>query len=789
MNPDDRPTIAPAVKSLLHGLRRRIRQYVWLEGCAAAVAWLGAAFWATLAADWLFEPVPAVRGIMLLAVAAVLAVVLLRWIGRRAFVPITDGNAAMLLERRFPQLNDTLLTAVLLGGRAADESELSGEMLERTCREAAARTSHVEPGKVFNPRPLWLHCGAATLLSASVVFFAVLENEAFGTWARRALGLSSQPWPRKTHFAGVDGFIDGVPRKVARGSDLEVVARADTTWPRVPELVEVRYRMEGARGRATMDRRGIARGPENHFQEYAYVFRNIPADIHFDVVGGDDRISGLWIQAVDSPTIGPMTLQCELPAYIRRQLPPLPVTGVMQIPMGSRVTVHAGPSNKDLVRVQVTSIVGDQPATTKVLEQQALDGDQRGFSYVVGTLMKDTTLLLSLTDSDGITPREPVRLALVPTPDQPPQLAVQLDGIGTAITPQARVAVAGRITDDYGIGRVWFEHALGEGKPGNQPIAKLPQAPPVFTLPADTGLEVRELGVMGVKPGQKLSLSVKAADLCDLGAGPNVAGTERWLLEVVTPEQLRAMLESRELVLRQRFEGMIQEMTETRDLLARLEFDAKSPLPPGEGQGEGGSVNGSGKSTDSRSSRPHPNPLPKGEGTIRPAAEPGDEEPADSPARQRTLRLLGVEGAVSNCRKNTQEVLGLAEAFDDICKQLINNRIDTKELRDRLRGGIAQPLRHVAEQMFPELERRLEALSPKLDDPRQAPLLRDRAQQQADEILVAMRHVLDRMIELESFNELVDLLRNIVETQEKLQEETQKRHNQELRESLKETGP
>ncbi len=211
---DDRPAIAPPVRSLLGGLRRRIRQYVWLEGCAAAVAWLGVAFWATLAADWLFEPAPAVRGFMLLAVAAVLAAVLVRWIGRRAFVPITDGNAAMLLERRFPQLGDTLLTAVLLGdgGEAASRlaaagtaapkqlvadvpsaakqapDDLSLQMLARTCREAAIRTSRVEPREVFNPRPLWLHCGAASVLLASVVFFAVLESEAFATWARRALG-------------------------------------------------------------------------------------------------------------------------------------------------------------------------------------------------------------------------------------------------------------------------------------------------------------------------------------------------------------------------------------------------------------------------------------------------------------------------------------------------------------------------------------------------------------------------------------------------------------------------
>ena len=88
----------------------------------------------------------------------------------------------------------------------------------------------------------------------------------------------------------------------------------------VPQAVEVRYRTEGGgRGRATMDRRGVARGPEDHFQEYAYTFRSVLADIHFDVAGGDDRVADRQIQVVDSPTISQMTLDCELPAYIGRK--------------------------------------------------------------------------------------------------------------------------------------------------------------------------------------------------------------------------------------------------------------------------------------------------------------------------------------------------------------------------------------------------------------------------------------------------------------------------------------
>jgi hypothetical protein len=742
MMANDRPKLAPAVETLLSALRRRIRQYVWLQGCAAAVAWLGVAFWATLAADWFFEPSTGVRGAMLAVVGVVLLVVLVRMIGRRAFVRITDSNAATVLERRFPALNDSLLTAVVLGGGDIDENKVNPLMLAQTCREAAARVADVDVRKVFNPRPLWRHGSAATLLTLSVALFAWLFWAEFCIWASRALALSNVPWPRTT-LLSVEGFPHGV-QKVARGSDLEVVARADMHMPRVPQTVEVRYWVEGGgRGRATMDRRGIA-GKSDRYQEYAYTFRGILADVHFDVTGGDDRVRDLRIQAVDSPTISQMMLECELPTYIRVKKPPMPVTGVMQIPMGSRVTVRAGEASKELVGVQIGGSIEDRPMPVKALEQSDLTADHRGFSYTLGPLMNATTLLLTLTDTDGIKSRDPVRVALVPTPDQPPQMAVQLDGIGTAITARARLAVAGRISDDYGIHRVWFEHAIEQQKAANHTIAELAGSPAVFNL-TGVGLEVGELGL---KPGQKFFVSVKAADLCDLGRGPNVAASERWMLDVVSPEQLRALLEARELVLRQRFELLIQEMTEARDLLAQLKFDGQ------------------------------PAPLATKDET----AKAGGNEPADSPERQRDLRFLRVEGALTNCRKNTQEVAGLADAFDDICKQLVNNRIDTEELKNRLQGGIAEPLRGIAAEKLPELERRMEQLQAVLDNSGQGPAVRLRAQRQAEDILLAMRKVLDRMIELESFNEAVQLLQNIVEMQKQLHEQTEQWHKQKLKE-------
>ena len=369
-DPHERPQLSPAVVALLRQVRRCIRRYVWLEGGAAAVAVLGLAFWAMLAVDWLFEPPRPARVAILALVAAAIVVVVFRRLGRRVFVRISDSNVATVLERRFPQLNDSLLTAVAC---SADDDEPGRTMLAETCREAQRHAAGIDPRLVFNPRPLRRNCGAAALLTISVISFAVFFSAAMGVWARRAFELSDEIWLRATWLAVV-GFPGGV-QKVARGSDLEVVATADTRAPQpVPEVVQVRYRTPGgAWGRASMDRRGVARGPDDHFQEYAYTFHSILSDIEFDVVGGDARVSDRRILAVDSPTIGRMLLHCELPAYIRRKQPSLPVTGVMQVPMGSRLTVEASEANKELVRVDVGTMVGDRLGPATVLAASAAD--------------------------------------------------------------------------------------------------------------------------------------------------------------------------------------------------------------------------------------------------------------------------------------------------------------------------------------------------------------------------------------------------------------------------------
>ena len=106
--------LAPRIAALLSALRLRIRGYVWTEGLAAIVVYAG-------------HRILAIAGVRLAVRAAVAvargnvgryrrggAVGCQSNILRRVFRPIDDTNLAVVLERRFPDYQDSLLTTVEL---------------------------------------------------------------------------------------------------------------------------------------------------------------------------------------------------------------------------------------------------------------------------------------------------------------------------------------------------------------------------------------------------------------------------------------------------------------------------------------------------------------------------------------------------------------------------------------------------------------------------------------------------------------------------------------------------
>jgi hypothetical protein len=755
-SPNPTSNLTPAVRSALAAVRRRIRAYVVVEAVAKLIIVLGFAFWLGMAWDWAFEPSPAARRIGLAVIGAAALFVIYRYLLRRVFVRISDTTAAMLLERRFTGLQDHLITAVDVARSPGRAAAYNPQLVSETARAAEQAVGEVRVSQLFNRGPLLRSVMTALGLIVSIAVFAFGYRETFSFWMER-IALSEQPWPRRVQLEVV-GFppdANGIrTRKVAQDDDLQLLVHARTKDGfEAPDEVEIRFRLaDGRRGRDTLIRVGEAVG-QNDSQLFRYEFKHVTGDMEFDVVGGDDRVRDLHLQVVSRPELFAIELGCVYPEYLKRESRRLPVTGGMRIPEGTHLVLHAS-STKPLTTASVHGSK-DKQDTALDLTKEA----EQKLRWDYGTLTDDDVLMVNVTDIDGVASREPYRVSLSVVKDDVPQVAVRLSGIGAAITPDAVLPFVGKITDDYGLDSAWFEYQVDGGAIAKRPLAAQPKGEPALEkLDAfDTRATDPKTGqrTLDLKPKQRLSLALKATDRYDLAEEPRAGSSQQIVLDIVTPADLLAILERRELGLRQRFEAIYEKMTDTRNLLSRVESDDTN-----------------------ESAEP-----PSADAAAKPEEKAGGSPAATAVSAQRSLarRRLRLAGSLQNVVQSNDEVQGVAEAFDDLSEELTNNRIDNPDLKSRLGEQIAQPLHQIADKHMPELAAQLKLIETKLEDPTATSAELKVALKQADAILVSMRQVLDKMLELETYNEVVALLRGIITDQEEINRRTKERQRDKLK--------
>jgi hypothetical protein len=385
-----------------------------------------------------------------------------------------------------------------------------------------------------------------------------------------------------------------------------------------------------------------------------------------------------------------------------------------------------------------------------------LNRDHSAFRFPIEHLNQDLVLNVSLLDTDGIISNEPFIVGIAALADKAPSVEIGLIGIGTAVTPDVIIPVNGTVSDDYGVQSSWFDVQLDEGDPLKFSIT-LMEGDQVQS-PLDFREQRAVNGRAELKPGEKINLSVRANDNYDLQGDPNIGSSSQFTLDVVTPTELLAGLERRELSLRQRYELIIAEVQGMRDSL-QLVLESATQL-------ENNTTN------------------------LASDAEPEDDDdtqlsPEDKKLREESLRLLRTQRAIVQSQKSNQESLGIAISFDDIRLQLTNNRVDTEDHKNRLLQKISDPLRLICDVEFPALDTELTELeivigrkSSQID---QAALALDRA----DVVLLKMTVVLDNMLELETYNELIDLIRGLIGDQKQINQKTQQERKKQVLDLLK----
>ncbi len=781
----------PEIRRVLNQLRSWIRRYVLVEGLAVLLALGCLLFWLTYGIDLVWfqfsqlELPHQFRVLTTIFMTVLLVGVAVYWIGLRFFRRMEEADLALALERQFPDLNDRLITAVQMEGLPTTPAQQA--MLERTTNEAVSRLSQLELKKTLNPVPLRRMIVLAALLGGSVLGMGIANAAGVERWYQAYILGKNNYWEpfRKndlliqiltTPDERVRQFDEYGVYKHPRGSDLQIQAL-------VPEhsVAPNRVRMQFVGFSPTGTRRGQLSMSRTGDSEFRHTLTRVVNDQQLWFRGGDfvNRMP-FRIQVVDPPRVDSVSLKCDYPSYTGMDAledREVRVSGMqVALPMETRFDLNAL-ANKPIRAATIRtphfelSFGRDEtgeplPSRLLILDAETTSAravpidadlnslftkDFRGFSLplIITThaaeqlakletqatlplpLVADETLQIILLDEDLIQSQEPATLTFNGIVDLPPVVETRRTGVGTVVTRNATIPLEGKITDDYGVASAWFMYRTNDNlDEKRQPLSRQPDGQKDFKLQQSQDQPFERLNLIPLKleEGQILTMSVYAEDGDTLN-GPHVSHGEMFTFHIVSQDELLAKLFDREVSLRTRFEQVRSEIQELRKSL---------------------------------------------EGTQAQLA--GTSEANGTQTKADPQVMLGyIDRALHQLRKNHTETRSIELGFRDMRDEMINNRIDTAELLERIERRIIEPMSLLNQSEFFEVDRNLGTfrLAVERQTSAEAPAAEsitsvDRLLQRIDSILAEMR---DRG----TINDLIQGLQDIIKREKQLLEQIEEK--------------
>jgi hypothetical protein len=451
------------------------------------------------------------------------------------------AEMAAAVEKRFPELNSLLVSAVdFAGGRVGAAESNSPALVQAVIANASRAAQRVEFDAVVNRQPIRRAVRGMSLLLLVVAMPFAFAPRTMAVWLERNILLRSVEWPKRTHIV-VEAPDDRIVRG-AFGDDLEIRANIAEGYV-VPRGVEIVYETRsGKTGRETLTGVG-ERGFRARFPRVREEFR-------FYLVGGDDSTEWFDTALRERPRIESATLTIVPPAYTRLDTVTLPEgQRAVEVYKGSKLTIAAR-SSKPLAQASLVS------GTEVVVDLPAAGAE---FSATVEPAAA-VTYHFDLLDQDGLRDDRPVRFSVRLLEDAAPKVRLQLPGVGNIVTLAAMLPLEAEFADPLGLAEaaVMFQGTGGSVEPkpvalaGFTPYAKVfdvKQAWPV----ADSGIAV----------GEQISIFAQARDFDDV-SGPNVGQSTTITFRLVTPEELLAEFGRREQEYRRQFERLVESQERLR---------------------------------------------------------------------------------------------------------------------------------------------------------------------------------------------------------------------------------
>ena len=793
-------SIPQTIDQKLADLRGLVSRFIVSQSLIILAIWFVTAFWTFGLLDYLpaklgaAESPRAVRVVMLLLLIAVSLYLLFRFLWQRWRVRWSDSSLALLIENKHPEFQSSLVTTVQAARPTAmvntsiEEHPLRSGLLELARDRASELIESIDVNRLVRFRPLQMQLIVLGVLLGSSCVVALVQPAWTFHWAKRFFTLSDVPWPRSTEL-GVDGiemdvptftgrstrqrylvpFRDGVAA-VPKGQACQLKTWAKLTGKIVPEVCTVYYRdSAGSRGRANM-RRLTSDKQKQSFVLDGPPLESVNESLWLSVTGGDARISNLQLTSVDAPLVTQLQINVTYPEYLQRSTKTtwgnetIPYRTGMRLPQGSQLELHLQ-TNKSVARCDYVIVrTGDTSEKSSLPEQtMAINEKQSKFQMPLGSLDGNLLIELRLWGSDGICSSRIQQFVVSAIKDQPPQVDLVLQGIGTSITENAILPISGKIKDDYDVKDAWIETILDENPLLKTPLSVQSDGKAVSQLDLKA---MRDGGQLVAKVGSTLGLNVAAEDYLNLLNEPHVGRASVIQLGVVTPDQLLIMLERRELAMRARLEQIINELSQMRDLLVNMQRASEDSL-----------------------SIPNTATDTAAEGLTDVDASERTEAEENTPARRARMQMLRSQQAESQMTKSEGELRGVEREINQINQELINNRIDSIDRRTRLEDKIRKPLLVVLDQTWGPMASDIRAIeksySRSVKSESNVSELLPSSIGKSNQIIVALTAILNDMIDIQDFNEVIDMVRGMIDDQSKVLEKTKQEQKKQLLDLLK----
>ena len=803
-------SLRPEIRRVLDELRGRVRRYVLIEGTAAVIAILCLLFWLSFSLDAVHFEVRKLElpgwlrtGFSLIGVC-VLAAAAGVWIMSRVLRSFRARALALVLEKRFPQLGDRLITAVeLSGAHDARHTELGGAMLQHTIADAASQVRGLNLRDVFDPAPLRRWLIGAGVLVVSVAGFGALNAQAMERWFNAFVLLRDDYWePYRRSAMTVKVLVQPGDRlkefdahgeyKHPRGADLTLLAEVPEGRV-VPEDVTLYYRTFGGAG----DNRGNVAMSRMSERSFRHTLGRVIDPHNLWVMGGDFVNPHPYrVLIVDPPRIDQIVLRCDYPDYTGMDA----FSDKDQVVQGTQISLPVETSfelrantNKKLVSVQIRcehfdlkfglerndGELVDTPTTLTIqspdesgapprgvelpsgLGRQWVSADRQSFVVPMILATKATETLASLTaaefrhiplppdtqvqiylaDDDDIFSPEPALLSINGILDREPVVETQRRGVGPSITRMAEIPIEGRVNDDYGVSSAWFGYRIDDDAEFSQrPLAKPPRGEKDFNLGVSEGARIERFNVLPLE----MQVEQKLALTVLAEDGDNLNGPH-----VSHGEVYAFTIVTPEELLAQLYDKELN-LRQRYEQIRREVAEVRDDL-----------VLHQQRYAEGRQLRDQPPPE---------AARADWEE---------QLRQIGV--AVAACaerslhlvRKTHTESRSVEAGFRGIREEMVNNRVDTATALRRIEEGVLHPLHDINETDYPVVDERIGLF--RLANERQADPTAaiDEAVSAIEQMLIRMDRVLAQMSQRKDINQMIKDLQAILDGQQKLKDETQ----------------